>query len=104
MSDENKKDPIEGGDATTIGRRDLLKALASVPVLGVFFAGYYKKKLEEDAKRQAIMAELGINEGAPAFIPEAISRSPGDRIRVGIIGNGGEGESLVRSSGFAHPE
>jgi len=117
MSDETRKDPVMGGDAsdgggsdtkgsdaTTIGRRDLLKALASVPILGVFFAGYYKKKLEEDAKRQAIMAELGISEGAPAFIPDAISRSPGNRVNVGIIGYGGEGESLVRSAGFAHPE
>ncbi|MGW8266977.1 MAG: hypothetical protein ACWGSQ_11445, partial [Longimicrobiales bacterium] len=92
------------GDPTTVGRRDLLKSLAAVPVLGVFFAGWYKKKLEEDAKHEAIMAELGITEGAPAVIPEAISRPPGERIRVGIIGNGGEGESLVRSAGFAHPE
>lgn len=92
------------GDATSIGRRDLLKALASIPVLGVFFAGYYKKKLEDDARRAAIMEELGITEGAPAFIPDAVSRPVGDRIRVGIIGNGGQGESLVRSAGFAHPD
>ena len=85
-------------------RRDVLKALASVPVLGVFFAGWYKRKLEADAKREAIMAELGITEGAPAVIPDAISRPPGNRIRLGIIGNGGEGESLVRSAGFAHPD
>jgi len=116
MSDETRKDPTpnpasEGktpgggsGDPTSVGRRDLLKGLAAVPVLGVFFAGWYKKRLEEKAKHEAIMAELGISEGAPAFIPEAISRPPGDRIRVGIIGNGGEGESLVRSAGFAHPE
>jgi predicted dehydrogenase len=104
MSDETRKDTGGGGDATNIGRRDLLKALASVPVLGVFFAGWYKKRLEEEVRREVIMAELGITEGAPAFIPEAISRSPGDRIRVGIIGNGGEGESLIRSAGFAHPE
>jgi len=104
MSDDIQKDQHSAEEATTIGRRDLLKALASVPVLGVFFAGYYAKKLEEDAKRTAIMSELGITEGAPAFIPNAISRSPGDRIRLGIIGYGGEGESLVRSAGFAHPE
>ncbi len=87
-----------------IGRRDLLKALASVPVLGVFFTGWYLKKTEEDARRAAIMEELGITEGAPSFIPEAVSRPVGDRIRVGIIGYGGEGESLVRSAGFAHPD
>ncbi|HSG49931.1 MAG TPA: Gfo/Idh/MocA family oxidoreductase, partial [Longimicrobiales bacterium] len=62
------------------------------------------KKLVDDAKRDAIMAELGISDGAPSFIREAVSRPPGDRIRIGIIGFGGEGESLVRSAGFAHPD
>lgn len=106
MSDDLKTGPdgSGGSGSTSMGRRDLLKALASIPVLGVFFAGYYKKKLEEDAKRAAIMEELGISEGAPAYIPGAVSRPVGDRLRVGIIGNGGEGESLIRSAGFAHPE
>ncbi len=110
MSDEIKKDPegqaaeqspSSSGDPS---RRDVLKGLAAVPVLGVFFAGWYQKRLEAKARREAIMAELGISEGAPAVIPNAISRPPGDRIRVGIIGNGGEGEAIVRSAGFAHPD
>lgn len=87
-----------------IPRRDVLKALASLPVLGLFFAGWYQKKLDEDARRQAIMGELGISEGAPAYIPRAVSRPPSELIRLGIIGFGGEGENLVRSAGFAHPE
>lgn len=93
--------PAESGG---LGRRDLLKALASIPILGVLFTGWYLKKVENDVRREAIMAELGITEGAPTFIPEAVSRPVGDRIRVGIIGFGGEGESLVRSAGFAHPD
>lgn len=101
MSDETTKDTI---DSTDIPRRDLLKALASVPVLGVFFAGWYKRKLQEDAKREAILSELGLSEEAPAFIENAISRPPGNLIRLGIIGYGGEGESIVRSAGFAHPD
>ena len=108
MSDESNKDltgQTEGTEAApTLGRRDLLKALASVPILGVFFVGWYQKRLDEEVKRQLIMAELGISEGAPAFIPEAVSRPPGNIIRLGIIGYGGEGESLVRSAGFAHPD
>ena len=108
MSEETKKDQ-EGQTPQDVqardpSRRDVLKAMASVPVLGVFFAGWYQKKLEAEAKRDAIMSELGISEGAPAVIENAISRPPGDRIRLGIIGNGGEGESLVRSAGYAHPE
>ena len=100
-----ENDPGPEQDSGSLpNRRDVLKALASVPVLGVFFVGWYQKKLTAEAKRKAIMAELGIGEGAPAVIPNAISRSPGNRIRLGIIGNGGEGESLVRSAGFAHPD
>ena len=88
----------------TIGRRGLLKTLAAVPFFGVFILNFLKKKASDDARKQAILEELGVVEGGPAVIPEAISRPPGDRIRVGIIGNGGEGEALVRSAGFAHPD
>jgi hypothetical protein len=76
-----------------VARRDVLKALASVPVLGLFFAGWYKRKVGEDARHEAIMAELGFDEEAPAYIPEAISRPPSQLIRLGIIGFGGEGDS-----------
>jgi len=100
-SPEHQEDSTPGANPS---RRDVLKALASVPVLGVFFVCWYQKKLDAEAKRAAIMSELGIGEGAPAVIPNAVSRSPGNRIRLGIIGNGGEGEALVRSAGFAHPE
>ena len=65
--------------------------------------GFFKKKAGDDFRRSEILAELGVSEGAPAYIPEAISRSPGEHVRVGIIGFGGEGESLVRNAGFATP-
>ena len=103
MSDEIRNDS-EQVETTDIGRRDLLKALASVPVLGVFFVGWYQKKLADDAKRAAIMEELGLGDGAPAVIRDAVSNPPGDRVRVGICGFGGEGESLGRCLGFAHPD
>ena len=102
MSDEIRKD-TEQVEPAGMGRRDLLKALASLPVLGVFFVGWYQKKLIDDAKREAIMAELGLD-GAPAVISNAISSPPGNRVRVGICGFGGEGESLGRCLGFAHPD
>ena len=87
-----------------MGRRGVLKALVSLPVIGVFLLNYLKKKAATDLKRSEIMSELGVSEGGPAVIPEVISRPPSDRIRVGIIGMGGEGEALVRNLGFAHPD
>ncbi len=111
MSDESVNTGSEGSTAETpsgtrrgISRRDVLKALASIPVFGVFFYGFLKKKGADDFRRGEILSELGVTERGPAVIPDAISRPPGERIRVGIIGFGGEGESLIRHAGFAHPD
>jgi len=108
MSDERTTDGAaeqpESGPWSGISRRGLLKALVSVPVLGAFAYNVLKKKARDDAKKADILAELGVSEGGPAVIPNAVSRPPSRRIRLGIIGNGGEGESLVRHAGFAHPD
>ena len=108
MSDEMKDTgaaaPSAPGGKPTITRRGVLKALVSLPVLGVFAYNYLRKKAADDVRKQAILEELKVTEGGPAVIPEAISRPPSRRIRLGIIGYGGEGESLVRNAGFASPE
>jgi hypothetical protein len=44
-----------------LGRRDLLKALISVPVFGVFLYNVLKKKAGDDLKRQALLSELGLD-------------------------------------------
>jgi len=92
--------PSPGG----IERRTLLKALVSVPVLGAFAYNALEKKAADRAKREAILSELGVSEGGPAVIENAVSHPPSRHIRLGIIGCGGEGESLVRHAGFAHPD
>jgi predicted dehydrogenase len=109
MSDDTKAikpaaSPDAAGGKSTISRRGVLKALVSVPVLGVFAYNYLRKKAADDARRKAILEELKVSESGPAVIPEAISRPPSRRLRLGIIGYGGEGESLVRNAGFASPE
>lgn len=87
----------------TMTRRNLLKGLVAVPVLGGFVLEYLRKRAVDDARRRAILSELGVTEGGPTVIENAISRPPGKRVRLGVIGFGGEGESLVRFAGFAHP-
>lgn len=107
MSDDNTKGSEKQSapsDDAVIGRRGLLKTLVSIPVLGVFILNFLKKKAADDMRKREILAELGVTESGPAVIPDAVSRPPGDRVRLGIIGNGGEGEALVREAGFAHPE
>jgi predicted dehydrogenase len=73
-------------------------------VLGVFFYNFLRKHAADETRREAVMSELGVAESGPAIIPNAISKPPGRRIRVGIIGYGGEGEALVRHAGFASPD
>ena len=93
MSDENVKNETEQTapvSEATIGRRGLLKTLISIPVLGVFVLNFLKKKAADDMRKREILAELGVTEGGPAVIPEAVSRPPGDRVRLGIIGYGGD--------------
>jgi predicted dehydrogenase len=104
MSDEREQTGASGGsDWSMVSRRGWLKAFASVPVLGVFFYNFLRKKAADDAKKHAILAELGVPEGGPAVIENAITRPPSRRVRLGIIGYGGEGEALVRHAGFASP-
>ena len=101
MTDETRE---TGGEWLGMSRRSVLKALVSIPVLGVFVLSFLKKKAVDDARRRALLAELGVTETGPAVIENAVSRPPGKQIRLGIIGFGGEGESLIRHAGFAHPE
>jgi predicted dehydrogenase len=86
-----------------MNRRDVVKALATVPLVGALGYETIRKYNIEDNRAEAIAREVGIELESPAFSEEAISRSS-QTIRIGIIGNGGEGESLVRSLGFAHPD
>jgi len=108
MSEQRRTDGAEEqpsrGGWSKISRRSLLQALVSVPVLGVFAYNALKRKALDDAKKSAILSELGVTESGPAVILNAISRPPGRRIRLGLIGIGGEGESLLRHAGFAHPD
>jgi predicted dehydrogenase len=94
-----------GGSASKgIGRRDAIAALASIPVFGAFAASFFTRKAHEDARRETILDGLGVTEEAPPA-PARAARRPGrDRLRLGIIGFGGQGESLVRAAGFAHPD
>jgi predicted dehydrogenase len=105
MSQENKSishdKPGKGG----IKRRDILKGLATLPIFGGFIYSFIVKRSKDADKKQAILEELGIAEkpAAPAVITTPPAKV-GERIRLGIIGNGGRGESIVRSAGIAHPE
>tara|TARA_Y100000590_G_scaffold190409_2_gene216700 strand:- start:13087 stop:14703 length:1617 start_codon:yes stop_codon:yes gene_type:complete len=82
-------------------RREVLKGLATIPVVGVFFYNLWKKLRIDEIKRKNLLAELITTKDAPAVASSALS---GDHLRIGIIGYGGRGQHLVRGAGFATPE
>lgn len=89
--EENKK----------FGRRDILKSLATVPVLGVFAYGWYKKQRYNSLLKKAIHNEVSIDTENPV----ALRNVPKDKqIRLGIIGTGGRGRALLKGAGFLNPE
>ncbi len=114
MSQENEKQQIDLSAPKKKGvkRRDLLKGLATLPIFGGFIYAFLVKRSEDSTKKQAILEELGIKQqpvaapqpGAQPSAPAIITGKPTETIRLGIIGNGGRGESLIRAAGFAHPD
>jgi predicted dehydrogenase len=82
-----------------INRRDVIKGLAAIPVLGGFFLAAASKSSYDNEIRNEILNELKIEPATPM----PTGSMAGDAIRVGIIGYGGRGADLIRAIGFAAP-
>lgn len=79
------------------GRRDALKALATVPLIGAMAYGVYKKRQKEHFNKQA--GSLFNVEQAPVIRTVSSDKL----LRIGIIGYGNRGSYLMRALGFATP-
>jgi predicted dehydrogenase len=82
-----------------MNRRDAIKGLAAVPVLGAFLLGADAKSDHDEEMKQKILDELNVEPAAP----NPTGSMKGDVLRVGVIGYGGRGEHLIRAIGFASP-
>ena len=98
MSEDSNKKKSE-----KITRRDVIKGLSTVPVLGVFAYDYWKKKSLEKVKNKALEFDLGLNSDAPQVISKSATKKSGQLVRVGIIGVGGRGTALLKALGFYEP-
>jgi hypothetical protein len=82
-----------------IGRRDIIKGIAALPILGAFSYAWLKKnKLDEKVRSQ--MREVVNLTSQPVELAPAATGAP---VRVGIIGFGIRGKQLMRAAGFAEP-
>jgi len=83
-----------------ISRRDLMKGLAGVPVLGALGIAAFAKHSTDEKQKSKILDELNIE----ASRPPSTGPMSGDPVRIGVIGTGIRGTQLMRSLGFATPE
>ncbi|UCH10939.1 MAG: Gfo/Idh/MocA family oxidoreductase [Fidelibacterota bacterium] len=85
-------------------RRDIIKALATLPVFGLFAFEFLKKVAYDRWKKKAVLSELDLKRPAPAVVTRTSPEHSGPQVRLGIIGFGRRGEQIAQSLGFAHPD
>lgn len=96
---ENQSNKDKSNNTHSEGRRNALKTLATLPVLGAMAYGVYKKKSTENKNQLA--GDIFKVDAAPVSLKV---QSNGKKIRIGIIGCGGRGTYLMEALGFSTPE
>jgi predicted dehydrogenase len=103
-SGKGKNESLFPTDEVNTGRRDVLKALSSLPVLGAFFYGLVRKRTWDAERKKSLLKDLGLEREWETGKTKPSFKKPGELVRIGIIGYGGRGEHLVRAAGFAHQD
>ncbi len=101
MDNNNLNNPKK--NTKGIARRDVLKSIATFPVVGALLYGAFRKNSIQHYRQSRLLQELNLNYSANP-VPYTPPATGGDPLRIGIIGFGIRGEQLLRSAGFAHPE
>ena len=81
-------------------RREVLKTLISLPLLGTMGYGLYQKE-KNKVKQRKTSQLFEVGDVRVRFIP---SQDQPKEIRLGIIGNGTRGQMLLQACGFITPE
>jgi predicted dehydrogenase len=93
-SDKSSKE-----NKSKIGRRDIIKTLATVPLLGAMAYGAIKTRKTQFVNRDISDVFRLSSSDAVYLQPQANGR----QIRVGLMGFGIRGKQLMRALGFAEP-
>ncbi len=96
MNDNTDKNDGSSG----LSRRDVVKGLATVPVLGAFAFAYYRKRKHTRQLKNSILEDIKLSDDPP--MPDKPLK--GDKIRLGLIGFGIRGPQIAKAAGFLHPE
>lgn len=85
-------------------RRSLIKALAGIPVLGLFGWSVLEKRSYDKNKVNHIVKDLGLESLQDPDLVKIQEMKKGDLIRIGIVGWGVRGGQLSKALGFLHPD
>ncbi len=85
-----------------ISRRDLLKSIATLPVIGGLFYQTLQKERHDNRIKHNLskIIDIDFNQIQKPMLPEKTS----PKIRLGFIGYGLRGKMIMNSAGFLHPD
>jgi predicted dehydrogenase len=83
-----------------LGRRDIIKGLATLPVMGAFAGAWFRKDKLEQKLKKSLLEVVNLTSEPVELAPSLKDTKP---LRLGIIGYGIRGRHLVRAAGFAEP-
>ena len=84
-----------------MSRRDILKGLIGLPILGYFAHRFVVNHKHVSSKPKVDWNKYGISEFDPDIIRATGFKSEGDKIRIGVVANGGRGAAIFRGLGYA---
>ncbi len=96
-----KNDEPRGSETDKITRRDIVKGLTTVPVLGAFAYAFYRKRKYDRQIKRSILENISLPESQPL---EDMKSVKGKKVRLGLIGFGIRGPQIASAAGFMHPE
>ena len=99
MTVMNEKDKNTSG--SKMNRRDVLKGLATVPVLGAMAYGTWRKTRQDHIRSHKLAKELNMSTEELEY---SAYKHDGETIRIGIIGFGIRGPQLMKAAGFVTPK
>lgn len=97
-----KDNSINTEEKNIQSRRTVLKALAGIPILGLFAYELMEKKSFDLRNKSKLIKELGLEDIHSSIKNSSVAK--GDLLRIGMIGFGDRAAALANGLGFMHPD
>ena len=100
--DNNEKDakPTPSNEKHKISRRNVIKGIGAISVLGTFGYQFSKSLSLKKATKKDVLSQLGFSNNLPDVLPTNEFGDNSEILRIGIIGTGPRGMALLESLGY----